>query len=238
MQPLRGHRAGMDGLVLAAAVPDTFSGQVTDLGAGSGVAGLAVLSRCPQARALLAERQPEMVQAARLTLAQPVNAGFLPRAAIIEADVELSGKDRASAGLADRSADFVLMNPPFNAPGDRATSDDLRRSAHVLRDGLLMAWMRTATAIARPGAGIAIIARPGSLAELLPLFDGRAGGVAILPIHPRADEPAIRILLRGWKGSRAPLSLLPPLVLHAGPTNQLTARADAVINGRAALFDN
>lgn len=237
VQPQRGHRAGMDGLVLAAAVPDGFSGQVTDLGAGSGVAALAVLSRCPGARAVLTEREPEMAQAARLTVEHPSNTEFAARANVIEADVELVGKARADAGLLDRSADFVLMNPPFNAQDDRATSDDLRRSAHVLHDGLLAAWVRSATAIAKPGAGVAIIARPQSLPELLTLLERRAGGVTIVPIHPKADEPAIRILLRGWKGSRAAMSLQPPLVLHEGPTNQLTERAEAIINGRAALFD-
>lgn len=237
VQPQRGHRAGMDGLVLAAAVPDGFSGQVTDLGAGSGVAALAVLSRCPGARAVLTEREPEMAQAARLTVEHPSNTEFAARANVIEADVELVGKARADAGLLDRSADFVLMNPPFNAADDRASNDMLRRDAHVLRDGLLAAWVRTAAAIAAPGAGIAIIARPASLPELLNLLDGRAGGVEIVPIHPRASEPAIRVLLRGWKGSRAPLQLLPPLVLHEGPSNQLTGRADAIINGRMGLIE-
>lgn len=238
VQPQRGHRAGMDGLVLAAATPEGFSGQITDLGSGSGVAALAALSRCPQASAVLVEREPEMAQAARLTLAHPANSEFGGRASMIEGDAELSGKARTASGMLDRSADFVLMNPPFNSPDDRATGDELRRSAHVLRDGLLEAWMRTATAIARPGAGIAVIVRPDSLAELLQLFDGRAGGVAIAPVHPRAEEPAIRVVLRGWKGSRAPLWIAPPLVLHEGPGNLLTARADAIINGRAGLFDN
>lgn len=237
VQPQRGHRAGMDGLVLAASVPDGFSGQVTDLGAGSGVAGLAVLSHCPHARALLVERDPDMALAARLTIGHPANRALAGRVRVVETDVELAGKARTDAGLLDRSADFVLMNPPFNAADDRASNDMLRRDAHVLRDGLLAAWVRTAAAIAAPGAGIAIIARPASLPELLNLLDGRAGGVEIVPIHPRASEPAIRVLLRGWKGSRAPLQLLPPLVLHEGPSNQLTGRADAIINGRMGLIE-
>jgi len=237
IQPQRGHRAGMDGLVLAAAAPDGFAGHLVDLGAGSGVAGLAVLSRCPLARATLVEREPDMAHAARLTLLHPANAALAVRAGVIEADVELTGQARAEAGLGDRSADFVLMNPPFNAPGDRASGDALRRSAHVLTDGLLAAWVRTASAVARPGAGIAIIVRPASLACLLRLMEGRAGGIAVVPIHPTASEPAIRVLLRGWKGSRAPLELSPPLVLHQGPDNRSTGRANAILNGVAALFE-
>ena len=43
---------------------------------------------------------------------------------------------------------------------------------------------------------------------------GRFGGILVLPIHPRAGEPAGRVLVHGIKGSRAPLQLLPGLVLH------------------------
>jgi len=226
----------MDGLVLAASVPDSFSGIVADLGAGSGVAGLAVLSRCPGASALLVEREREMAQAARMTLERAENGDFAGRATVVEADIELAGKARADAGLADRCANFVIMNPPFNLPDDRASGDELRRNAHVLRVGLLEAWVRTANAMARPGAGISIIARPTSLPELVRLLDGRAGGLEIVPVHARASEPAIRVVLRAWKGSRALLKLCPALILHEAEGNQLTSRADAIINGRSALF--
>ncbi|MFC0209530.1 methyltransferase, partial [Chelativorans intermedius] len=38
----RGHRAGLDAMLLAGAVPRAFCGQLADLGAGAGAAGLAV----------------------------------------------------------------------------------------------------------------------------------------------------------------------------------------------------
>ena len=56
-----GHRAGMDAMMLAAAVPSTFTGRLVDFGAGAGAAGLAVLSRCSDAEAVLVERSPEMI---------------------------------------------------------------------------------------------------------------------------------------------------------------------------------
>ncbi|RUX04971.1 methyltransferase, partial [Mesorhizobium sp. M2A.F.Ca.ET.037.01.1.1] len=52
VQPSQGgHRAGMDAMMLAAAVPSRFSGRLADFGAGAGAAALAVLSRCPSAQA-------------------------------------------------------------------------------------------------------------------------------------------------------------------------------------------
>lgn len=236
VQPQDGHRAGMDALVLAAAVPGGFAGDLADLGAGSGAAGLAVLSRCPGARATLVEREPAMVEAARLTLALAENAALAGRATILAADAELAGKARAAAGLADNSFDAAIMNPPFNAPDDRATPDGLRKAAHVMRPDLIEAWVRTAAAIVKPRGFVAIIARPVSLPEILSAFAGRLGGAEIVPIHPRPEEPAIRIVVRGKRGSRAALRLLPPLVLHEVHGNALSARADALVNGQASLF--
>ena len=156
VQPSRGgHRAGMDAMMLAAAVPSGFSGRLADFGAGAGAAALAVLSRCPAARAVLVERSAEMAGFAAATLSHPGNAHLGDRASVLTADVTLTGRARAEAGLADNSFDFVIMNPPFNAAEDRSTPDALRREAHVVEEGLFERWIRSAAAVARPRGGLA-----------------------------------------------------------------------------------
>ena len=97
----RGHRAGMDAMMLAAALPSGFAGRIADLGAGAGAAGLAAVSRCREARTVLFERSAEMAGFARQTLALAQNAWLADRAAVIQADVTLRGPARAKAGLAD-----------------------------------------------------------------------------------------------------------------------------------------
>ena len=59
-----------------------------------------------------------------------------------------------------------------------------------------------------------MIQRADALPALLPAFAGRLGDLALRPVHPRADAPAIRLLISGTKGSKAPLRLLPGLTLH------------------------
>lgn len=234
----RGHRAGMDAMMLAAAVPGSFAGRLADLGAGAGAVGLAVASRCPGARVTLIERSPEMADYACRSIAHPTNRHLANRAEVLIADVTLTGRARAAAGLADGSFDFAAMNPPFNALADRPSTDALRRDAHVMADGLFEAWLRTAAAIVRPRGGIALIARPQSLQEILDAMAGRFGGALIMPIHPRAHEPAIRVVVRAIRGSRAALSLMPPLFIHDVAGDHFSARADAINNGRTALFDD
>lgn len=235
VQPSRGHRAGMDAMILAAAVPGSFSGWLADLGAGAGAAGLAVASRCSQARIRLVERSPQMAECARRGLTLPENRELAGRVDVLEADVTLSGRARVEAGLADRSFDFAIMNPPFNAPADRATPDELKRLAHVMEDGLLEGWLRTAAAIVVPRGGLAVIARPALLHALISAIGARFGSAALIPVHPRADAPAIRIVVRAWRGARRALEIHPPLVLH-DEAGKLLPQADAIINGRASLF--
>jgi tRNA1(Val) A37 N6-methylase TrmN6 len=233
-----GHRAGMDAMMLAAAVPSGFAGRLADFGAGAGAAGLAVASRCPGSRVVLVENAPEMLAFAERTIAHPSNRELRDRVSILQADVSLTGKARVAAGLGDGAFDFVIMNPPFNASHDRATPDELKRGAHVMPDGLFGLWLRGAAAVVRARGGIAIIARPQSIGEILAALAGRFGKVEVLPVHPRPDRAAIRIVVRGVRASRAGMSLMPPLFLHETGSDRFSARADDINNGRAALFDN
>ena len=128
------------------------------------------------------------------------------------------------------------MNPPFNAGHDRASPDQLKRGAHVMPDGLFERWLRSAAAVVKPRGGVAVIARPQSIGEILAALAGRFGKAELLPIHPRPDRPAIRIVARAVRGSRAAMSLLPPLFLHEAGSDRFSARADDINNGRASLF--
>ena len=237
VQPAKGgHRAGMDAMLLAAAVPSAFSGQLADFGAGAGAAALAALSRCSKAQAVLVERAEEMAAFADATLGHPGNAHLGDRALVLRADVTLTGKARQTAGLADRSFDFVVMNPPFNAAEDRATPDALRRQAHVMEDGLFENWLRSAAAVLKPRGGLAIIARPEQLRAILDALSSRFGNAEVLAVHPRPDAAAIRIVVRAVRGARGKLAICPPLVMHENAGNAFSARAELIGNGLSSLF--
>lgn len=234
----KGHRAGMDAMTLAAAVPNGFSGRLADFGAGAGAAGLAVASRCPRSQVVLVERSPEMGAYAERTLAYSGNSHLAGRASVLVADVALTGKERVAAGLGDSSFDYAIMNPPFNARHDRATPDLLKQQAHIMDDGMFELWIRSAAAVVRPRGGLAIIARPQSLQTILAALGGRFGNAEIVPVHARPDAAAIRIVIRAVRASRAGLTLRPPLVLHDDASDLFSPRADAINNGRASLFND
>jgi tRNA1(Val) A37 N6-methylase TrmN6 len=234
----RGHRSGMDAMLLASLVDDQRPIRVADLGAGAGAAGLAVASRLERAQVVLFERSSEMASFAAKSLALAENARLAARVSVAEADVTLTGKARNDAGLADDSFHHVIMNPPFNDGSDRLTPDALKAEAHAMTEGLFESWVRTAGAIMIPGGQLSLIARPQSIVEIVSACGRRFGGIEITPIHPRQGENAVRVLVTAIKGSRARLTLRAPLFMHEEGTHKFAAFIDDLNNGRAAYARN
>jgi tRNA1(Val) A37 N6-methylase TrmN6 len=232
----RGHRSGMDAMLLASLVADDRKIRVADLGAGAGAAGFALASRLSNAEVVLFERSAEMADYARRSILLAENAHMAGRISVIEVDVTLKAKARNEAGLTDESFHHVIMNPPFNDPGDRKTPDALKAEAHAMTEDLFESWLRTANAIMRPGGQLSLIARPESIAEIVAACGRRFGGIEISAIHPREGENAVRILVTGIKGSRARLSLRTPLIMHEQGSHKFSPFVDDLNNGRTAYL--
>lgn len=229
LQPARGaHRAGLDAVLLAAALPQGTAGQVLDLGAGVGVAGLAAAARLPQTTALLLERDP---QAADLARRNAEANGLTDRVGVIETDVLAGPAGLAAAGVPANKAAHVILNPPFH-PTDRMrpSPTGARADAHAAAPDDVERWIRAAVQLVDPRGTVVVIHRADELARLLAAVGTRLGGLRLLPVHPRRDAPAHRLILMGSPQSRAPLRLLPGFTLHAADGSWLP-EADAVLRG-------
>ncbi len=231
VSPAEGHRCGTDAVLLAAAAPAGFTGLAIDVGAGVGAAGLALAVARPGAQIGLLENDPFIAGLARANLLQN---GLQDRGYVLEADL-LSKASRRGAGLRDESAGLVITNPPFLDPSRaRLSPDPRKRHAQAMpAEGALAAWIMASLALVAPGGLFILIHRPDALPLILQTMAGRAGGIAVLPVYPRRETNAGRILVRGKKGSRAPLALAPPLVLHDG--EGFTKAADAIHKGVAMI---
>ena len=226
VQPRVGHRAGSDGVFLAAAVPAKSGERVLDIGAGVGVAGLCLLARVPGILVTAVEIDPAL---ATLAAENAGRNGFAERFEIVTADVTSPGKALRAAGLEAETYHHLIANPPFHEEGSvRAAPDAARASAHVMAQGGLAAWVRFFAAMAKPDALLTLIHRPDCLGELLELLKGRFGDIAVFPLFSKRDEPATRVIVQAKKGSRAGLSLLPGLLLH-DDGGRYTAEAEAVL---------
>jgi tRNA1(Val) A37 N6-methylase TrmN6 len=97
----------------------------------------------------------------------------------------------------------------------------------------LEAWIEGCTRLLKPGGTFALIHRADRLSECLSHAGAKLGALTVRFVHPRAGAPAARLLLTGVKGSRGPLVVAPPLVLH-GEEGRFTPAAEALHRGDAA----
>ncbi|MFG1477733.1 methyltransferase [Xanthobacter sp. V4C-4] len=230
-QPARGHRVGHDAVLLAALAP-VGARTMVDLGAGVGGAGLAFLARAPGASGTLVEIDPATAALARENVADNALAA---RCRVVVGDVLALARPSGPPEVAAEAADVVLMNPPFNASAAHQTSPHGGRArAHMASGDLLEAWVTAALRCLRPAGVLCLIHRPEAVAAVLAALQGRFGAAELLPVHPRAEAPAVRLLVRAVKGRRTAPRILPGLVLADGQ-GRPTAAAEAVLREAGAL---
>ena len=231
-QPKRGHRFGHDAILLAAACPARRGDHALDLGAGVGAAGLALAKRVAGISVTLVEIDPQLSALAR---ANADRNGFSASIRTVRLDVTGSRRAFAKAELVPGSAMHVLMNPPFHDEiSHQASPDPERALAHVGSSTTLAAWVTTAAWMLRPRGTLTLIWRADGLLDVLSALAKAFGGTAVLPVHGKPGRSAIRILLRAVKGSRAPLELVPGLVLNDA-SGRPTPEAQAVLRDGAPL---
>lgn len=220
----RGLRAGLDAVLLAAAVPARGGEAVIEAGCGSGAAFLCLAARTPGIRVAAVEREPAMAALA----AQNAEAnGVLVRVAI--GDVADTALARALGPLRHGFA-----NPPY-WPGGTAPPEALRAAATHERGAGLDAWARfLAAAVVAGGTATLILPAARFDAGAAALRKAGFGSLTLLPLAPRAGEAAKRVLLQGRREGRGPARVLPPFVLHAAD-GHFTPEAEAVLRDGAAL---
>ena len=230
-QKRRGHRIGHDAILLAAATDALEGDRAVDFGSGIGAAGLALAMRVPGVSVTLVEIDPELVGIAAENI---MRNGLDERVRAVMLDVGGPSDAFAAVRLGPGSADRVLMNPPFNDPTRQNLSPDAeRRTAHAAPKALLAQWISAAAWCLHSAGTLTMIWRADGLAEVLAALEPRFGGIAVLPVHGKAGKPAIRILVRAAKGSRAPLTLLPGLVLNDAEGRPTTEAEDVLRHGQA-----
>jgi tRNA1(Val) A37 N6-methylase TrmN6 len=225
LQPAKGYRAGMDAALLAAACDAALGERVIEAGCGAGAVLMQIAARRPGVVLTGLERDPAMAELARRNAV--LNGAD---ATVIEGDVA-----RGFRALDLPVFDRAVSNPPFfDDPGALRAPAPGKTGAWMADDGL-GAWTRFLLKSVREGGRIVVIHRADRLADLLAGLGETAGSFAIRPIHAFADEPAKRVLVQAVKTGKAPLRLLPPLVLHDRGGAKHTPEAEAVLRGEAGL---
>jgi tRNA1(Val) A37 N6-methylase TrmN6 len=218
-QPESGFRAGLDAVMLAAAVPEGAS--ALELGAGAGTASLCLAARFSATTITGIEIDPELVRIANDNAA----------ANRMQDRVRFSAANIFALPLEfKREYDCVLINPPFH--GDGQSSPDPNRARALMDEGALTDWLVAGLKRTVSGGTLTVILRADRLNEALAALP--LTGVRVLPLWPKLGEPARRVLIQVRKGSGTAFSLLAGITLHDN-SGTYTPEADAILRGEAAL---
>jgi tRNA1(Val) A37 N6-methylase TrmN6 len=218
-QPQTGFRSGLDAVMLAAAVPARAGQTALELGAGAGTVSLCLAARVAGLSISGIERDESLAALARENAsANALDCNF------VAADIFA-----LPAGL-KRDFDQVFANPPFHGEGH--ASPNQARAAALMDGGRLQDWLKLGLQRTVSDGIFTAILRADRLNEALVALPEK--GVSLFPLWPKAGVAAKRVIVQARKGSRAPFSLLPGLVLHQAD-GSWTDEADAVLRRGSAL---
>ena len=132
------------------------------------------------------------------------------------------------------SFDIVVTNPPYAKDGS-VSSNKSKALAHTQNDMTLDAWLKFCLKMLRPFGRLYLIHRAEALDEILSSLIKKTGQITVLPIYSKKGQNAKRVIISAQKDSKAPLKILPPLVLHE--KQGYTPRAEAILRDGKSYFE-
>lgn len=229
-QPRSGYRAGVDPVLLAAAVPARTGQTVLELGCGAGAACLCLSARVSGLSMTGVEVQPAYADLARRNSKE----NGLPLT-VVEADLSTLPQD-----LRQVQFDHVLANPPYYRAGAHSPAADPGRRVALGEETPLETWISVAAKRLAPQGYLHMIQKADRLPDMLAACSGRLGSPEVRPLAPRQNRAAELVILRARKGGRAAFRLHAPLVLHQGDHHtgdgeSYSRQVSAILRDGAAL---
>lgn len=216
-QPKRGYRFNVDAVILARFVAETVvpAEHVVDLGAGSGIVGLALAKLWSQSRVALVELQASLADIASANI---VRNQLGARVRVHQADLRHSATWRLFP-----QPQLVVSNPPFYAKGSGRLNpvEQAAIARHELQCALAELVDRVGKEL-QPGARLALIHLAERKQEVLEAFWASGFEIDILRgVLPGQAAPPTRILVVAKRVATTPRRELPsmpaPLVVHQAP---------------------
>ena len=230
LQPEKGYRAGIDAVFLAAAIPANDGDTVFEAGIGAGVASLCLLARNQMVHITGIEANTRY---AVLCEQNAKRNGLSNSLRVIHADVKEAMRKDLAHMPAHGTFAHAFANPPFFDEGKVTPSPSLLKAqAHAFGPEDLEMWIKVLHAMVTMRGTVTVIHRAETLGKLLTAMETKFGDIRVAPLYAREGSAASRVIVQGVKGSRAPMQLLPGLILH-DDTNSFTPDAEAVLRDGA-----
>ncbi len=206
-----GFRTSLDSVMLAAACPAQEGDSILDLGCGVGSAGICVLERVKNTSLTGVDIQDDHIDIAKKNA--EIN-NITNRIVFTCADI------RASNEFGPHN--HVICNPPYKDAGGYVHSPSVSKAkamghyddAQNLQDWITCAWNHI-----KGQGSLTLIHEAGRTDTILHALYSSKGGrrfgnVEIIPLFPKSEMPAKRVIVRAYKHKKSPASILPGLIVH------------------------
>ncbi len=231
-QAQKGFRTSMDSVMLGAACPAKSGQSILDLGCGVGSAGLCALYRIVNATLTGIDIQGDHIEIAQKNA--EIN-NIENRSNFIVSDI----RDARLGNIFDH----VICNPPymkFDAHIQSPSPSKARAMGHLDENMDLQSWITCAHRHIKGQGSLSIIHDGGQIDNIIHALYGknggkRFGGVEIIPLYPKKNQPAKRIIIRAWKHKKSPSILHQGIIMHKSNGNY-TKQADRILRDAEKLF--
>lgn len=203
-QPEKGFRISLDSVMLAAACPAKEGETLLDLGCGVGGAGLCVLARVGEINLTGIDIQPQCIELAALNAEKNRYS-------------DICTFQQADAATYETKERFkhIICNPPYLDSGTHMPSPYEHKALSMGSENPgIEVWIDAAFRSLKSGGSFTIIHRADMLDKILQAFGKRFGSTEIIPLWPKANQPAKRVIVKTTKDRRSPASLHPGITLH------------------------
>ncbi len=206
-QPSQGYRVAIDPVLLAAAVPAREGQSVLDLGCGVGAAMFCLAARVPGLHITGVERHEDYLGCAERNRHH--------NAALGDFTLHQGDATALTQTIRGHHYDHVMANPPyFDSAAYDAGRSTAKTAAHAMPSEQFALWVKTAHACLKHHGTFTVVYHAAGLANLIAALNGKFGGLQLMPLWPKPGHAAKRVIIQGQKDSKAPLQLLPGIVLH------------------------
>ncbi len=202
IQPEKGYRAGIDAVLLASSISAKSKQSILDVGCGVGTASLCLNERINDLHIDGFDFQDELIELAKQNSSKNNNIKFF------------LGNLEISKNIKKNYYDHVMTNPPYFKKESSTLSSNIIKYNANFETMNLKNWIQLCMKFVKPKGSLTVIHSAERLDEILLSIDIKKRSIKIIPIWPKVNSSAKRIIVQITKDKSMPLQITQGLIMH------------------------
>lgn len=199
-QPKKGYRVAIDPIILASFIEPKDNQEILDVGCGVGAISLILKRKNRSAKITAIDIDENMCELCRYNSEKN--------------SLELSVKNIGIGNMPKENLyDFVITNPPFFSKESSRVSATKELANFETME--LADWISLCLNLLKNKGIFSIIHDTSRIGDILAAIKGRAGSAEIIPIFPKENKEAVRVVVKCVKGSFSKTKMHRGIVMHS-----------------------